>query len=85
MDFKFFRVWINDKIERVLVSVTDTTESVMLQASLEAQKEQENREMEMLSTIFEYQSCVAEQLYRQQYAKLGRNQPNFEITRFRFA
>ncbi|EIC13158.1 ATP-binding protein [Kingella kingae] len=51
MDFKFFRVWINDKIERVLVSVTDTTESVMLQASLEAQKEQENREMEMLSTI----------------------------------
>lgn len=51
LDFKFFRVWLNDKIERVLVSVNDTTESVMLQASLEAQKEQEGRELEMLNII----------------------------------
>lgn len=51
LDFKFFRVWLDDKIERVLVSVTDSTESVQLQASLEAQKEQEGRELEMLNII----------------------------------
>ena len=51
VDFKFFRVWVNGQIERILVSATDTTESVMLQASLDAQKEQEGRELEMLNII----------------------------------
>ena len=36
VDFKFFRVWVDGQIERILVSATDTTESVMLQASLDA-------------------------------------------------
>ena len=49
VDFKFFRVWVDGQIERILVSATDTTESVMLQASLDAQKEQEGRELEMLN------------------------------------
>lgn len=51
VDFKFFRVVHNDKIERVLVSVIDTTEAVLLQANLEMQREQEAKEIEMLSTI----------------------------------
>lgn len=51
LDFRFFRVSHNDKIERVLVNVTDSTQAVLLQASLEAQQEQEKREMEMLNTI----------------------------------
>ena len=51
VDFKFFRVWVDGQIERILVSATDTTESVMLQASLDAQKEQEGRELEMLNII----------------------------------
>lgn len=51
LDFRFFRVKNNEQIERVLVSVVDSTEAVLLQMSLEAQQEQEKREMEMLSTI----------------------------------
>lgn len=51
LDFRFFRVTQNEKIERVLVNVVDSTQAVLLQASLEAQQEQEKREMEMLNTI----------------------------------
>lgn len=51
LDFKFFRVWLGESIERVLVSVVDTTETVMLQASLDLQKEQQGRELEMLNII----------------------------------
>lgn len=42
LDFRFFRVTQNEKIERVLVNVVDSTQAVLLQASLEAQQEQEN-------------------------------------------
>ena len=51
LDFKFFHVWLGESIERVLVSVVDTTETVMLQASLDLQKEQQGRELEMLNII----------------------------------
>lgn len=51
LDFRFFRVINDEQIERVLVNVTDSTQTVLLQLSLEAQQEQEKREMEMLNTI----------------------------------
>ncbi|MFD1245621.1 ATP-binding protein [Paralysiella testudinis] len=51
LDFKFSRVYRGDKIERVLVSVSDTSQSVLLQRNLEEQREQSDREIEMLSTV----------------------------------
>lgn len=60
LDFKFFRVTNNGVIERILVNVVDSTETVMLQSSLEAQKEQEKRELEMLNTILNTDGMVLE-------------------------
>lgn len=58
LDFKFFRVTHNDQVERVLVNVVDSTQTVLLQASLEAQQEQEKREMEMLNTILNVEPVI---------------------------
>lgn len=58
LDFKFFRVVKNDKVERILVSVVDSTENVLLQSSIQAQEEQEQRELEMLNTILHVDSRV---------------------------
>lgn len=59
LDFKFFRVTNEQgEVQRVLVSVIDSTESVQLQSSIEAQKEQEQRELEMLNTILNTDSRV---------------------------
>lgn len=58
LDFKFSRVIKNDKVERILVSVVDSTETVLLQSSLQAQEEQEQRELEMLNTILHVDSRV---------------------------
>lgn len=58
LDFKFSRVLHGGKVQRVLVSVFDSTQSVMLQASIEAQEEQEKREMEMLNTIVHTDSTI---------------------------
>lgn len=64
LDFKFFRVTNKGVIERILVSVVDSTETVMLQSSLEAQKEQEKRELEMLNTILNTDGLVLENFIR---------------------
>ena len=45
-------------MERILVSVIDSTESVVLQSSLQAQEEQEEREMEMLNAILHVDSRI---------------------------
>ncbi len=58
LDFKFFRVIKDEKVERILVSVVDSTENVLLQSSLQAQEEQEQRELEMLNTILHVDSRV---------------------------
>lgn len=58
LDFKFSRVLHEGKVQRVLVSVLDSTEAVLLQASIEAQEEQEKREMEMLNTIVHTDSTI---------------------------
>ncbi len=71
LDFKFFRVWLDGKIERVLVSVTDTTENVMLQASLDAQKEQEGRELEMLNIILNTDPTVMQTFVTGSLARLN--------------
>lgn len=64
LDFKFFRVMNGDIIERVLVSVVDSTETVLLQSSIEAQKEQEKRELEMLNTILNTDGMVLDGFIR---------------------
>ena len=58
LDFKFFRVFKDEKVERILVSVIDSTESVVLESSLQAQEEQEEREMEMLNAILHVDSRI---------------------------
>lgn len=58
LDFKFFRVIEDDKVKRILVSVIDSTENVLLQLSIQAQEEQEERELEMLNTILHVDSRV---------------------------
>lgn len=64
LDFKFFRVMNGNVIERILVNVVDSTETVMLQSSLEAQKEQEKRELEMLNTILNTDNLVLDNFIR---------------------
>lgn len=64
LDFKFFRVFNDEVIERVLVNVVDSTETVLLQSSLEAQKEQEKRELEMLNTILNTDTSVLDGFIR---------------------
>lgn len=70
LDFRFFRVYVDDKIERILVSVSDTTETVRMQASLEMQKEQEERELEMLNTILNANPVVMANFIRDSIGRL---------------
>lgn len=71
LDFKFSRVLHDGKVQRVLVSVLDTTEAVMLQASIEAQEEQEKREMEMLNTIVHTDSTILANFIQMTKQRLG--------------
>lgn len=70
LDFRFFRVYIDNKIERILVSVSDTTDTVRMQASLELQKEQEERELEMLNTILNANPVVMGNFIRDSIGRL---------------
>lgn len=49
--FIFTRVWEDDSIKRVLVSVSDVTESVRLQQRLEKERKQNEQQMELLVKI----------------------------------
>lgn len=49
--FDFNRVFEDKEIKRVLVSVTDITESVLLEQRLEKEREQNNRQVEMLVKV----------------------------------
>ncbi len=51
LDFKFSRVYENKKIARILVNVSDVTEAVMLEQRLEKEREQNDLQIEMLTTI----------------------------------
>lgn len=51
LDFKFNRVYQNDEIARVLVSVSDATNAVMLEDKIVKEREQSDLQMEMLSFI----------------------------------
>lgn len=70
LDFKFFRVILNNKIERVLVNVSDTTEMVLLQESQKAQKEQEGQELEMLNIILNTNTNVLTSFIHESKTKL---------------
>ncbi|MBS9779999.1 MAG: Hpt domain-containing protein [Moraxellaceae bacterium] len=51
LDFRFSRVYENKKIARILVNVSDVTEAVLLEQRLEKEREQNDLQIEMLTTI----------------------------------
>lgn len=51
LDFKFSRVCQDDRVQRILVSVIDSTESVALESSMQAQQEEEERTTEILDAV----------------------------------
>ncbi len=51
LDFKFSRVYEGKKIARILVNVSDVTEAVLLEQRLEKEREQNDLQIEMLTTI----------------------------------
>lgn len=55
LSFNFFRVYDNKKISRVLVSVSDITENVLLEEMLEKERRVHDEELELLSSILHIQ------------------------------
>ncbi len=51
LDFKFSRVYEGDKIVHILVHVYDITDSVLLEITLEQEKEHNDKQLEMLKVI----------------------------------
>ncbi|OSI08749.1 Chemotaxis protein CheA [Neisseria animaloris] len=51
LDFKFNRVYDNEEIVRVLVSVSDVTNAVLLEEKITKEREQNDLQMEMLTFI----------------------------------
>lgn len=51
LDFKFNRVYKGDEISRVLVNVSDVTNAVLLEKKIQQEREQNDIQLEMLSTI----------------------------------
>lgn len=51
LDFKFNRVYQGEKIERILTSVTDITEAVVLEERLAQERDQGDRQIELLNNI----------------------------------
>lgn len=51
LDFKFNRVYHGNEISRVLVNVSDVTDAVNLEKRIEQEREQNDVQLEMLSTI----------------------------------
>lgn len=70
MDFKFFRVFENGKVSRILTRVTDSTEAVMLQSSEDSQKDQEGRELEMLRAAMDADPHMLAQFVKNNQEKL---------------
>ncbi len=51
MDFNFNRVYKGKDISKVLVSVTDETDAVLLEQKIEAEREQNDIQLDMLATL----------------------------------
>ncbi len=51
LDFRFSRVYENKEIARILVNVSDVTDAVLLEQRLEKEREQNDLQIEMLTTI----------------------------------
>lgn len=60
LDFKFSRVYANDEIDKVLCSVADITDAVILEDKLAAEREQNDRQIEMLGTILSADPALLE-------------------------
>ncbi len=53
LDFNFRRIYHDKTIARVLVNVEDVTDAVLLEAKMEQEREQNDIQLEMLSTILQ--------------------------------
>lgn len=53
LDFKFKRIYHDKEIVRVLVNVSDVTDAVHLEQKIEQEREQNDLQLEMLSTILQ--------------------------------
>lgn len=53
LDFKFNRVYKDDAIVRVLVSVSDATSAVLLEQRIEKEREQNDTQLDMLSSLLQ--------------------------------
>ena len=51
LDFKFNRAYHGDEIARILVNVSDVTNAVLLEQKIQQEREQNDVQLEMLSTI----------------------------------
>jgi Amt family ammonium transporter len=61
LTFDFRRIYINDSISDIIVSVNDVTEQVTLSRNLEESKEQSKKQMEWLFTILNVDSQMLEE------------------------
>ncbi len=64
LDFRFSRVYENKNIARILVNVNDVTDAVMLEQRLEKEREQNDLQIEMLTTILNVNPALINQFIR---------------------
>ncbi len=72
LDFKFSRVYEAEKIIHILVHVYDVTESVLLERSLEREKEQSDRQLEMLSCIIDSDHSLLHHFIQSTFNRIDR-------------
>jgi len=61
LSFEFSRVYKNNKIQHILATVTDVTEKILLEKTLEKLREQENEQLEMFSSIIHTNSDLVKE------------------------
>ncbi|SUO97922.1 ATP-binding protein [Suttonella ornithocola] len=72
LKFDFNRVYEDKEIKRVLVSVTDITQEVELENRLEKEREQNNRQIELLVKVLRVNPSILESYMRNGYAVTNR-------------
>ena len=60
LDFDFTRVYDGEQIQEVLCSVKDITEAVLLEDKLAQERDQNDRQIEMLGTILSTEPAMLE-------------------------
>lgn len=70
LDFKFSRVYKNKEIIRILVNVFDITDAIKLQQRLDNEKAQNDRQIEMLSTIINSEPSLLDNFIKTTLARI---------------